>query len=70
MTGGTPTRVPGSFRDPDGFVFRRDGVVLRQVNPSFASHLEALRSSGILETELTLPVEWLGGSEGGADDHH
>ena len=60
-------RVPGSFRDPDGFVFRRDGIVLRQVNPSFAPHLEALRSSGILETGLTLPVEWLG-PEAGADD--
>ena len=64
---GTPTRVPGSFRDPDGFVFRREGVVLRQINRSFAPHLEALRSSGLLTSELTLPVEWLG-PEAGADE--
>lgn len=65
ISGPCVERVPGSFRDPDGFVFRRQGVVLRQVNPSFAPHLDALRSSGILETGLTLPVEWLGPEAGG-----
>lgn len=62
--GPRPERVPGSFRDPDGFVFRRDGVVLRQINPSFAPHLEALRGSGLLGSEGTLPVEWLGPAQG------
>lgn len=40
----------GSFRDPSGFVFRRDGVVLRQVNRSFAERWDDLRSSGLLAT--------------------
>ena len=62
-------RVAGSFRDPDGFVFRRRGVsgaeeILRQVNPSYAPHLPALRSSGLLDSELVLPVEWLGPAAG------
>ena len=59
-----PRRIPGSFRDPDGFVFRRDGVVLRQINPSFGPHLATLRDSEILGTGLTLPVEWLGPDAG------
>ena len=40
----------GSFRDPSGFVFRRDGVVLRQVNRSFAERWDDLRASGLLVT--------------------
>ena len=40
----------GSFRDPSGFVFRRDGVVLRQVNRSFAERWDDLRASGLLTT--------------------
>ena len=38
----------GSFRDPSGFVFQRDGVVLRQVNRAFEDRWEDLRSSGVL----------------------
>jgi hypothetical protein len=40
---------PASFRDPSGFVFRRDGVLYRQIQPSAAADWEALRSSGLLE---------------------
>ena len=40
----------GSFRDPSGFVFRRGGVVLRQVNRSFAGRWDDLRGSGLLRT--------------------
>jgi len=43
---GTTTRVPGSFRDPSGFLFRRDGEVYRQVNPVFREHYELMMSSG------------------------
>lgn len=44
----TPDLVdPGSFRDPSGFVFRRAGVVYRQVNQRGAEHLAALESSGL-----------------------
>ena len=41
-------RDPGSFRDPSGFVYRRDGVLLRQVNRVFADDWEAAVASGIL----------------------
>jgi hypothetical protein len=40
----------GSFRDPSGFVFRRDGEVLRQVNRSFAERWDDLQASGLLTT--------------------
>ena len=38
-----------SFRDPSGFVFRRDGVVLRQVNERCAKDYDALMASGLYE---------------------
>src|SRR6188474_364034 len=44
-------RDPGSFRDPSGFVYRRDGVLYRQVNRSFADRWDDLVASGLL-TEL------------------
>lgn len=48
--------VGGSFRDPAGFVFRRDGVVYRQVNTSAVEALTLLESSGLygelVEAEL------------------
>jgi hypothetical protein len=39
--------VPGSFRDPRGHVFRRDGVLYRHVDPSAAEDLERFESSGL-----------------------
>ncbi len=44
-------RDPASYRDPSGFMFRRDGRLLRQVNLSYADHWDALTRSGFL-TEL------------------
>ncbi|MFH1474826.1 MAG: SAM-dependent methyltransferase [Chloroflexota bacterium] len=41
-------RDPGSFRDPSGFVFRRDGVLYRQVNQVFADDWGAAVDAGIL----------------------
>jgi len=41
-----------SFRDPCGFVYRRDGVLYRQVNAAGLADYEALMSSGLYE-ELT-----------------
>lgn len=38
-------RDPASYRDRAGFVFRRDGVVYRQIAPSFADEWAALESS-------------------------
>ena len=43
-----PTRDPGSFRDPSGFVFRRDGVLYRQVNRVFADDWQAAVDAGLL----------------------
>ena len=39
--------VPGSFRDPSGFLFRHDGALYRQVNLSFREHYDHLLSSGL-----------------------
>jgi ribosomal protein L11 methylase PrmA len=41
--------VSGSFRDPSGFVFTRDGILYRQVNRVFAEQFELLLSSGLYE---------------------
>ena len=37
-----------SFRDPAGFVFEREGTLLRQVNLEYRPHFEKLESSGLL----------------------
>jgi hypothetical protein len=42
-------RDPGSFRDPSGFVFRREGTLYRQINRSYADDWTALGSSGLLD---------------------
>ena len=41
---------PGSFRDPSGFVFERDGVLYRQVNRSYQRDYDALVASGLART--------------------
>ena len=40
---------PASFRDPSGFIFRRDKVLYRQVQRSAAADWEAFHSSGLYE---------------------
>ena len=42
--------VPGSFRDPSGFVFKRDGALYRQVNEAYREHYDHLMSSGLYDT--------------------
>lgn len=37
----------GSFRDPNGFVFERNGLVLRQVNQAYRREYDQLMSSGL-----------------------
>ncbi len=45
----SPAPLPSSFRDPSGFVYRGgDGVLYRQVNPSYATTYRALVESGLL----------------------
>jgi SAM-dependent methyltransferase len=41
------SREPASYRDPSGFVFRRDGVLYRQIAPSFADDWTAFEASGL-----------------------
>lgn len=48
----TEEKVAGSFRDPDGFIFVRNGVVYRQVNCSYEKSYRKLMESGLYE-ELT-----------------
>ena len=50
-------RVAGSFRDPSGFVFSRQGVVHRQIAPSYAPQYERLMSSGLYDEFVRR--EWL-----------
>jgi ribosomal protein L11 methylase PrmA len=57
----TDSRVPGSCRDPSGFLYRRDGVLLRQVNPEYAEDYDQLKSSGLYDElvaqQLLIPHE-------------
>src|SRR5687768_8804276 len=40
----------GSFRDPSGFLFAREGRLFRQINRSFGDRWDELTTSGILRT--------------------
>jgi ribosomal protein L11 methylase PrmA len=49
---GDGSPLPSSFRDPSGFLFQRNGELLRQVNHSYRPHFDRLLDSGLLG-ELT-----------------
>jgi hypothetical protein len=60
-------RDPGSYRDPGGFVYRRDGVLYRQIGPSSIDNWEAFVSSGLAARLVsggrlipyeTAPISW------------
>jgi hypothetical protein len=55
------TREPGSYRDPSGFIFRRDGVLYRQINTRFADDWTAFQTSGLatdlISQQLLIPHE-------------
>ncbi|MCY3748835.1 MAG: class I SAM-dependent methyltransferase [Chloroflexi bacterium] len=59
MSSGTDGRLPGSFRDPAGFVFQRDGTFYRQVNRSYQATFATLMGSGLyaklVEQGLLIP---------------
>jgi len=40
-------RDPGSYRDPGGFVYRRDGVLYRQIGPSVIGDWQGFVESGL-----------------------
>ena len=44
-----PGRSAGSFRDPCGFVFERDGIVYRQINTSGDANYDRLIASGLYD---------------------
>jgi hypothetical protein len=64
--------LPSSFRDPSGFVFRRDGALLRQINPPYKENYTALMSSGLYQSlvdeGLLVPHEDLGPGSAQSDD--
>lgn len=39
----------GSFRDPSGFVFFKEGKIYRQINKRYQTHYESLMQSGLYE---------------------
>lgn len=39
--------IPASFRDPSGFIFRRNGILFRQVNQSYRASYDRFLSSGL-----------------------
>jgi hypothetical protein len=43
------SRFAGSFRDPSGFIFRRDGTYFRQVNLGYKEEYDLLLRSGLYE---------------------
>lgn len=45
-----PDVVPGSFRDPAGFLFRKSGSLYRQVNNSYRENYDSLMESGLYDT--------------------
>lgn len=44
------TPLPSSFRDPSGFLFKKDELVLRQVNQSYKDDYDLLMGSGLYES--------------------
>lgn len=46
-------RDAGSYRDPSGFVYRRDGVVLRQIDASFAADWTRFNECGLYADLVT-----------------
>jgi ribosomal protein L11 methylase PrmA len=44
---------PGSFRDPDGFLFHCNGSIFRQINQSYQANYEHLMDSGLYQSLVT-----------------
>jgi hypothetical protein len=67
-----PKTVEASFRDPSGFVFLRDGLLLRQVNRCYAADYDQLMESGLYreltEAALLVPHEEVEGPASVSDD--
>ncbi|MHB1455511.1 MAG: methyltransferase domain-containing protein [Armatimonadota bacterium] len=63
MTVNSTEHLRGSFRDPSGFVFQRDGVIYRQVQKTYSQQYDLLMESGLyeelVEQKLLIPHEKL-----------
>lgn len=46
-------QLPGSFRDPSGFLFCRDGVIYRQVNKMYRDNYDHLMNSDLYEALIS-----------------
>lgn len=61
MSNSTDHILGGSFRDPNGFLFRRDGILFRQINQGYKDDYTLLKSSGLYasltEKQLLIPHE-------------
>lgn len=42
-------QIAASFRDPSGFLFKRDGVLYRQINQIYKPHYEHLMANGLYD---------------------
>ena len=55
------SNLKASFRDPSGFVYKKDGVIFRQVNDSYRGDYDLLMQSGLyaklIEKGLLIPHE-------------
>jgi hypothetical protein len=64
MRRASSAQLPGSFRDPSGFLFQQDGVIYRQVNLVYKDDYDHLMSSGLYQTlvddNLLIPHEEVG----------
>lgn len=65
-------RVQSSFRDPSGFLFYKDGILLRQINRVYQNHYRKLIDSGLCEelmrNNLLIPHEEVGVERALTDD--
>src|SRR5688572_3867696 len=48
VAGASSHRIGGSFRDPAGYVFQRDGKIFRAIDSTVAETLRGLERDGIL----------------------
>ena len=56
-------RVSSSFRDPSGYVFKKEGIIYRKVSPAYLPVMEKVTESGLYSDLVTdsmlLPFRWV-----------
>lgn len=43
------SRIPASYRDPNGYVFEHGGKIFRSINPGYFEHFDAATQSGLYD---------------------